>query len=70
MAHLLTDEAFALSIGHFRRLGCTDEWGYWIGAIVSTFIPWNTGDGRRGRSSAARSRTQRGWASTSSSRPR
>jgi 4-azaleucine resistance transporter AzlC len=40
MAHLLTDEAFALSIGHFRRLGFTDEWGYWIGAIVSTFIPW------------------------------
>jgi predicted branched-subunit amino acid permease len=41
MAHLLTDEAFALSVGHFRRLGRTDEWGYWIGAIVSTFIPWN-----------------------------
>jgi len=40
MAHLLTDEAFALSIGHFRRLGFIDEWGYWIGAIVSTFIPW------------------------------
>jgi 4-azaleucine resistance transporter AzlC len=40
MAHLLTDEAFALSIGHFRRLGRTDEWGYWIGAIVSTLIPW------------------------------
>ena len=39
-AHLLTDEAFALSIGHFRRLGFTDEWGYRIGAIVSTFIPW------------------------------
>ena len=41
MAHLLTDEAFALSIGHFRRLGRTDEGGYWIGAFVSTFIPWN-----------------------------
>ena len=40
MAHLVTDEAFALSIGHFRRLGFTDEWGYWMGAIVSTFIPW------------------------------
>jgi 4-azaleucine resistance transporter AzlC len=40
-AHLLTDEAFALSVGHFRRLGRTDEWGYWVGAIVSTFIPWN-----------------------------
>jgi 4-azaleucine resistance transporter AzlC len=41
MAHLLTDEAFALSIGHFRRIGRTDERGYWIGAIASTFIPWN-----------------------------
>lgn len=41
MAHLLTDEAFALSIGHFRRLGRTDERGYWLGAIASTFIPWN-----------------------------
>ena len=40
MAHLLTDEAFAISIGHFRRLGYTDAWGYWMGAIVSTFIPW------------------------------
>ncbi len=41
MAHLLTDEAFALAIGHFRRVGRTDESGYWIGAIASTFIPWN-----------------------------
>jgi 4-azaleucine resistance transporter AzlC len=41
MAHLLTDEAFALAIGHFRRLGWMDEWGYWLGAMVSTFIPWN-----------------------------
>jgi 4-azaleucine resistance transporter AzlC len=41
MAHLVTDESFALSIGHFRRIGRTDEWGYWIGAVVSTFIPWN-----------------------------
>jgi 4-azaleucine resistance transporter AzlC len=41
MAHLLTDEAFALSIAHFQRLGRTDERGYWIGAIASTFIPWN-----------------------------
>ena len=41
MAHLLTDEAFALAIGHFRRLGRTDERGYWIGALASTFIPWN-----------------------------
>ncbi len=41
MAHLLTDEAFALAIGHFRRLHWPDEWGYWFGAIVATFIPWN-----------------------------
>lgn len=41
MAHLLTDEAFALAIGHFRRVEGTDERGYWIGAIASTFIPWN-----------------------------
>jgi 4-azaleucine resistance transporter AzlC len=41
MAHLLTDEAFALAMGHFRRLGRPDERGYWIGAIASTFIPWN-----------------------------
>lgn len=41
MAHVLTDEAFALTIGHFRRLGRTDERGYWIAAIVATFIPWN-----------------------------
>ena len=39
-AHLLTDEAFALSIAHFRRVGF-DEWGYWVGAIASTLIPWN-----------------------------
>ena len=41
MAHLLTDEAFALAIAHFRRIGRADVRGYWIGAIVSTFIPWN-----------------------------
>jgi len=41
MAHLLTDEAFALAIAHFRRIGRADVRGYWTGAIVSTFIPWN-----------------------------
>jgi 4-azaleucine resistance transporter AzlC len=41
MAHLLTDEAFALAISHFRRLGRGDEGGYWFGAVVATFIPWN-----------------------------
>lgn len=41
MAHLLTDEAFALAIAHFRRIGRADVRGYWLGAIASTFIPWN-----------------------------
>jgi Predicted branched-chain amino acid permease (azaleucine resistance) len=41
MAHVLTDEAFALGIAHFRRIGRGDVRGYWIGAILSTFIPWN-----------------------------
>jgi 4-azaleucine resistance transporter AzlC len=39
-AHVLTDEAFALSIGHFRRLGRFDAFGYWFAAIGVTFIPW------------------------------
>jgi 4-azaleucine resistance transporter AzlC len=41
MAHFLTDEAFALSITHFRRVGRPDRWGYWFAAIVTTWIPWN-----------------------------
>jgi 4-azaleucine resistance transporter AzlC len=41
MAHLLTDEAFALSIAQFTRLGRADERGYWIAGIASAFIPWN-----------------------------
>jgi 4-azaleucine resistance transporter AzlC len=41
MAYLLTDEAFALSIAHFRRIGRFDLRGYWYAAIVTTFIPWN-----------------------------
>lgn len=41
MAHVLTDEAFALSIAHFRRIGRADLRGYWWAAIVTTFIPWN-----------------------------
>jgi predicted branched-subunit amino acid permease len=41
MAHVLTDEAFALAISHFRRIGRGDERGYWFGAFISTFIPWN-----------------------------
>jgi 4-azaleucine resistance transporter AzlC len=41
MAHVLTDEAFALSIAHFQRLGRADRRGYWIAGIAATFIPWN-----------------------------
>ncbi len=41
MAHLLTDEAFALSIAHFNRIGRADMAGYWYAGIVATFIPWN-----------------------------
>lgn len=41
MAHVLTDEAFALSAAHFHRLGRTDLPGYWIAAVVGVFIPWN-----------------------------
>jgi predicted branched-subunit amino acid permease len=40
-AHVLTDEAFALSVSHFRRLGRYDPFGYWYPAIVTTAIPWN-----------------------------
>ncbi|HUQ44720.1 MAG TPA: AzlC family ABC transporter permease [Candidatus Limnocylindria bacterium] len=41
MAGVLTDEAFALAIAHFRRIGRADVKGYWMGAILSTWIPWN-----------------------------
>jgi len=40
-AHLLTDESFALSVAHFRRIGRFDPVGYWYPAIVATLIPWN-----------------------------
>lgn len=41
MAHGLTDEAFALSIAHFRRIGDLDLRGYWYAAVVAVFVPWN-----------------------------
>ena len=41
LAHVLTDEAFALSIAHFRRIGRADLPGYLYAALVTTFIPWN-----------------------------
>ena len=41
MAHVLTDEAFALSAGHFHKLDRVDVPGYWIAAIAGVFVPWN-----------------------------
>ncbi len=41
MSHVLTDEAFALAAAHFHRLGRVDVGGYWVGAVVGVFIPWN-----------------------------
>ncbi len=40
-AYVLTDESFALSIAHFQRIGYADERGYWVGALASTWVPWN-----------------------------
>jgi 4-azaleucine resistance transporter AzlC len=42
-AHFLTDEAFALSTAHFRRLGRFDAYGYWFAAVVVDAIPWILG---------------------------
>jgi 4-azaleucine resistance transporter AzlC len=39
MAHVLTDETFALSLAHFRRLGRSDPLGYWLAAAFDC-IPW------------------------------
>jgi 4-azaleucine resistance transporter AzlC len=41
MAHVLTDESFALSLVHFHRLGRADRGGYWLAAIGGVFVPWN-----------------------------
>ena len=41
MAHVLTDESFALSLVHFRRLGRDDLRGYAIAAVGVMFVPWN-----------------------------
>jgi 4-azaleucine resistance transporter AzlC len=42
MAHFLTDETFALSLAHFRRIGRFDTRAYWLAAMV-IFIPWVIG---------------------------
>ncbi len=41
MAYVLTDESFALSLVHFRRLGVADRGGYWLAAVGGVFVPWN-----------------------------
>jgi 4-azaleucine resistance transporter AzlC len=41
MAHVVTDEAFALAATHFRRVGRVDIPGYWIAAVVAVYVPWN-----------------------------
>jgi 4-azaleucine resistance transporter AzlC len=39
MAHVLTDESFAVSLAHFKRIGWGDGRGYWLGAAFIV-IPW------------------------------
>lgn len=41
MAFVLTDEAFAMSMTHFQRIGRGDRRAYWIAAVGLMFIPWN-----------------------------
>jgi len=41
MAFVLTDEAFAMSISHFQRIGRGDRRAYWIAAVGLMFVPWN-----------------------------
>lgn len=41
MAYVLTDESFALSLVHFRRLRVADRGGYWLAAVGGVFVPWN-----------------------------
>ena len=43
MAQVLTDEAFALSVNHFHRLGRPDTTGFWIAAVGGVYLPWNLG---------------------------
>lgn len=39
MAHVLTDESFAVALAHFKRLGLADLRGYWYGALFIV-VPW------------------------------
>jgi 4-azaleucine resistance transporter AzlC len=40
IAYALTDEAFALSLHHFQRIGRADVPGYWLAALC-VWLPWN-----------------------------
>jgi 4-azaleucine resistance transporter AzlC len=42
MGHFLTDETFAMALGHFRRIARFERSGYWI-AAMAIFIPWTLG---------------------------
>ena len=42
LAHFLTDESFALSLAHFRRIGRLDRRGFWFAAMAVT-VPWTAG---------------------------
>jgi predicted branched-subunit amino acid permease len=39
MAHVLTDETFALSFAHFQRLGRADVVGFWLAAVFDS-LSW------------------------------
>jgi 4-azaleucine resistance transporter AzlC len=39
MAHVLTDESFAVSLAHFGRIGHADPPGYWLAAAFIA-VPW------------------------------
>ena len=39
IAHVLTDESFALSLAHFGRVGRADVPGYWVAAAF-IWLPW------------------------------
>ena len=64
MAHTLTDEAFALAIAHFRRVGRADVPGYWIGAFVTHLHPVEHRHARRRDHRRSRSPTRPSSAST------
>jgi predicted branched-subunit amino acid permease len=39
MAHVLTDETFALSLAHFQRIGRVDALGFWLAAAFDS-LSW------------------------------